>query len=293
MRGGGNGAGGPPRHRVKLPPSGWGAPDPAAVSGPGTAPRRCPAGLAQSLRRGGASPLRQLRRGLARLLRTIWFWVPCPKVSDLGKFLSSVIYRGGGSHSNRRVTAWPPATPHARRCRSRPRRRLPGRVRCGARRAAHNKPGQGRGRGRAAGPQVREAGAGRGSAREPRVPRARPGSARAAQRRAPPAAGHRAPARSTPGEIRAGEMFPSSLGEAGGMLRAKDGSRYSPRRACFALAEGARGRAWGRSAVPSPGWSRALPQPLLQPSPARPAPPPQRSQRPWGPESLSWLICFE
>lgn len=133
MRGGGNDAGGPPRQRVKLPPSGWGAPDPAAVSGLGTAPRRCPAGLDQSLRRAGASPLRQLRRGLARLLRTIWFWVPCPKVSDLGKFLSSVIYRGGGSHSNRRVTAWPPATPHARRCRSRPRRRLPGRVRrCGA-----------------------------------------------------------------------------------------------------------------------------------------------------------------
>lgn len=105
MRGGGKDAGGPPRQRVKLPSSGWGAPDPAAVSGLGTAPRRCPPGLAQSLRRGGASPLRQLRRGLARLLRTIWFWVPCPKVSDLGKFLSSVIYRGGGSHSNRRVTA--------------------------------------------------------------------------------------------------------------------------------------------------------------------------------------------
>lgn len=181
MRGGGNDAGGPPRQRVKLPPSGWGAPDPAAVSGLGTAPRRCPPGLDQSLRRGGASPLRQLRRGLARLLRTIWFWVPCPKVSDLGKFLSSVIYRGGGSHSNRRVTAWPPATPHARQLLVPAPEEAPGAgapVRCGARRAAHNKPGQGRREGPGCGP----AGAGGRGWPRPRPARAAAGSARSRDR---------------------------------------------------------------------------------------------------------------
>ncbi|XP_063260984.1 zinc finger protein 318-like [Prinia subflava] len=233
MRGGGNYAGGPPRQRVKLPPSGWGAPDPAAVSGLGTAPRRCPAGLDQSLRRGGASPLRQLRRGLARLLRTIWFW-------------QQARHRLAACHSAR--SALPVPAPEEAPGAGAP-------VRCRARRAAHNKPGRDEG---GAGPRARRCGSsglvpgrqraalgpgagGRESAGLCCCGRPVPARAPLGHRRARQCPGPAAPSRAgrdrsgsrfTPGKIKAGEIFPSSFGKAGGKLQTKGGSRYSPSRAC-------------------------------------------------------------